>query len=240
VSRPNPGRQMLAEFAIGVLVCAGAYMMLVEPAQRELVKARAEIDALRARDAEQGSISGLTEEQIAQLRSATLRRSESVREHSRMARDEAAMFGTIMALATEHGVRVDQLQPGAAGVVNEQGKLVPVGQAATPPPPPPAPAAAGAAAPAPAIAPVRDMKSSYTISATGAYANVTALLDALQSKLGYTIIRSVRLTPMDPAGPQAVSVQIQTEHLAIDLSGVKLPAAPAPAQTSPITQAPTP
>ncbi|MBY0263253.1 MAG: type II secretion system protein M [Phycisphaerales bacterium] len=242
MSTANHGRQMLAEFAIGVLACAGVYMMLVDPAQRELAKTRAEIDTLRAREAEQGSVSSLTEEQVAELRRVTASRAETVRERSRLARDEAAMFGAIMSMASEHGVRIEQLQPGAAGVVNEQGKLVPAGQAA--PAAPPASTGSGPgsqAAPAPAVAPARDMKSGYTIFATGTYASVAALLESLQSRLGYTTIRSVRLTSQDSAGPEGVSVQIETEHLAIDLSGVKIPAAGGgAAKPNATTQVPTP
>jgi hypothetical protein len=231
-------RQTLAEFAIGVLACAGAYLMLVDPAIRSTAKVESEIETLRAQAAEAGVVASLTETQVADLRKVALERAERIRARSAYARDEAGLFAAIMALGERHGVRIDQLQPGQSGTLNELGRIAPPQAAAPPGPPQPPPTGAGpgtqAAAAPPTPAPVADFKAGYTIFLTGPYARVVALLADLQSTLGYASVRSVRLAPMESDNPQGehVSATIETEHLAIDLSAVRLAPAPQPAQAA--------
>ncbi len=187
-----PARRTAGEFVLTLGACALAYSVFVRPVEKSLADVSARCSALASQGT--NSLTTFTPEEAGAARAAILRQTDEIAHRGEPARDESLMFASIMALAGEHRVRVDQVRPTA--VVKEAL---------------PAPSAPGAP-PVP-----KDIAVGYTISVAATYTDLADFLDGLSRDLGFTVVNSVRLTTdeSDPLHP--VSAQIETEHHAFDL-----------------------
>lgn len=198
----RPVRRLCAEGAIALGVCAAAYAAVVRPVEREL----AEVSAKYLTLVSQGTrpIGDYSPAQLETVRVETLRRSTELVRHGESVRDESLMFAEVMALASRHDVRVDQVRP-----------------AATARDPQPA-AAVNAVSAATAIP--RDTKAAYTLSVAGTYAGLAAFIEGLSAGSGFSVVNSVRLTPDDGDRHHPIAAQIDADRYAFDLSSI--PAGP--------------
>lgn len=118
---------------------------------------------------------------------------KDIAESGKLARDERELFAAVMAMADGTGIRVEQLSPAKTATVSADS------------------------------ADARDTVVAYSITATGNYGQVAAFLRGLRTGLGFTNLRSVRLTPTPEENAPVVRAVIETEHFAFDPA----PAAPA-------------
>jgi hypothetical protein len=65
-------------------------------------------------------------------------------------------------------------------------------------------------------APAGDVTVAYSISAKGSYSDVALFLRALRTGLGYSIVRSARISPYGDDQAKLVRAEIETEHFAFD------------------------
>lgn len=221
--KTDPAKQVGIELLLGVAVCAAGYFFVVDPAESRLAKAREQITALAAQTGASARPAIPPERAEALLKEAQ-ERSRSIETRSALAKEQSALFAALMDLSGKHHIRVDQLQPtsGPAGRRPDR-------RASAPPPPPPptgpggAPGAAGDVPRAPTIesACVR-----YSIAATGSYADLASFIGALQTELGFTRVRSVRIDPVREATTPTVQVMIETEHYAFGIGDLAIAEAP--------------
>lgn len=197
----SPIRQIGVELFIGVAACAAAYVFLVQPLDRRVGEAGAKNIELQAQ-IQRDSSQALPKQQIDAMRVEAAARGKSVVERSAFAADENATFGSLMALASRHAVRVEQLQPGTART--QKSKPAPV---AAPLPP---------GTPEIATAPVKDRRSAVSMTVIGEYGRVAAFVRSLEREMGFTTVRTVRLTPVMDGATQRVHASIETEHVWIE------------------------
>lgn len=232
-SAPLPhSRKIACEFAIGLMVCGGAYFFLVNPAASELNRTRAEMTRVHQASTGTPGISSLSEAQVRDLRRFTSERAHEIARRSAPARDEAAMFTSVMDLAARHAVRINQLQPStttllAQTAAPDANALPPAMDAAPTPPDPYAPPR------------LKDQRVAYTLNVAATYSDLAAFLNSLQHKLGYTNVKSVRCSPAGHDAPDLVQATIETEHFSFDLVGVKAEPV-APVATAPAPEGPLP
>lgn len=205
----SPIRQIGVELFIGVAACTAAYVFMVQPLHRRVAETSAKNGDLQAQ-IQRDSSQALPKQQIDAMREEAAERSKSVAARSAFAADENATFGSLMALASRHGVRVEQLQPGTART-----------QKAKPAPVAPSPASApgtpgGPMNPETAAAPVKDRRSAVSMTVLGEYGRVAAFVRSLECEMGFATVRTVRLTPMMDGTSQRVHASIETEHVWID------------------------
>jgi Tfp pilus assembly protein PilO len=187
------GRVLIAELAIGLTVCLAGYLLVVEPTERRLAQVRGQIAAAEA-EARAAQASALEPQQArAALRTARASLQEIERQ-GRTARDESALYAGITSLAKSHRIRIDHVQPTSGGVVRAPEKTEPGG---APPP--------------------RDLRSGYALAVTGEYADLVSFLTAMGEELGYSQVRSVRLTPSGEPGSRRVQAVVRTEHFAFEV-----------------------
>jgi hypothetical protein len=214
----NPAIKRTAiELALGVGLCAAAFIFGLKPLERKLDEARAKVSSLESQIAA-GTSDTLTVEQTVEMISKARQSVRQTRERSGAARDEGATFGAIMNLASKHGVRVDQLQPASARPIKNKAAEAP---APVVNPTTQAAAQSSTSAPTPALAPPADRRAACAMTVTGDYASVVEFVRAIERELGFGLVRSVRLTPVGDTSDQRVSCAIETEHLAIDTSSAK-------------------
>ncbi len=189
-------RQIVAHGAMGLAACVGAYMALVDGPRKQLVDAHAQVQALteQVRTAEglRDQIPAMT----AALDKATHEVSQ-IRDMGRLAREERGLFAAMMALAGAHHVRLDELNP--ARVTSGPGKDRAQLTALT-------------------NVPQGDIAVGYTMVAVASYDEIAAFTEAIRNDLGYTLIRSVRLTPVQDERVKLVRAVIETEHYSFDTS----------------------
>lgn len=200
----TPLRQVGVELVIGVAACAAAYVFLVQPLDRRVGEASAKIAELQAQ-IQRDSNQALPKADVESMRQQAAARGKSVAERSAFAMDENATFGSLMALASRHSVRVEQLQPGTARAQKTR----------------PAPIAAPAAPGTPGVpevvaTPVKDRRSAVSMTVIGEYGRVAAFVRSLEREMGFTTVRTVRLTPVTDGITQRVHASIETEHVWID------------------------
>lgn len=187
-------RRLFAPAVMASALLAGAYGMLVAPVNKRLGEARAEARLL----AEQLRSSEAACLRVAEFTEAERRTAEEaarMERDSRLATDRTGVFDGVTSLAVEHGVTLGRVDP-----LEEPH---------------------GAQRQSPAIAP--RARAAYSIEVRGPYGAVAAFLRDLQTTLGFTVVRSVRLTPAED-GPEGDTIAvIVSDHVAFDAS----PATPA-------------
>lgn len=187
-------RRLGAELAIGLSLCAGAYMLLVDPLERRLTRTREEIGALRSR-LSAASLVKVTPEQASMAIAQARGFAREVRRRSAPALSEADMFAALTALAQRHHVRLDLLQPTGA------------------------PRQAARSDDQPDRKPLPgDARTGCTLTFMADFTDAAAFLSDLQRDLGYALVRSARLTPTAEPGTRNVTVIAETEHRAFDTS----------------------
>lgn len=229
MNTPASTRRLGCEFMIAASICGAGYYFLVDSTRAKLAAVCAQIAEAEAREMAISGVGGLTDLQVADLRRLTLERVAQIKERSAPAADEATMFAALSGIAGTHNIRIEQLSP----VMSAPGASITVLPPGVQPGTPDAAQAAAQAAAAP-----KDTRASYNISVSGGYADIASFLDAMSRSLGYTVIRSVRLTQPDSASPDLLRAEISSDHLGFDLSAIKLPTAATP--TTPPSSTPAP
>lgn len=199
---PLLSRAALAQGAIALALCVGGYMVAVDPARQEIVRVKGQTETIAAQLHEAEALR-TDVSRLAAGREKARAEATHIEEAGRLARDERELYSALVALAESSGMTVDQLAPA---------KL------------PPRPAFLPGQ-PVPADA--RDVVVAYTITATGSYRSIAQFLRGLRGGMGYTLVRSVRLSPTADEASQVVRAVIETEHYSFDTAPKE--AAPAPA-----------
>jgi hypothetical protein len=186
-------RPLIAHALIAVSVCAGAYLLLVQGPSGRLAAARAEADAL----AIEVSTAESLREKVPQMNAALDRvRAEAarIRTLGRPARDERGLFAAVMALAGAHDVRIDELNPTRAATSGVS--TPPLGAERAP--------RSG------------DAQVGYTIVAIATYDDLFAFVAGLESDLGHSMVRAVRIVPLQDDRSRLVRAVIETAHYSFD------------------------
>ncbi len=188
-------RQLFAHGAMGLAACFGAYMGLVDGPRKQLVDARAEshslTDDVRSAESLRDRVPAMT---TALDRSA--HEEAQIRDMGRLARDERSLFAAMMSLASANHVRLDEMNPIRSTA--KPGQAPSSGQ--------PAPAAPS------------DITVGYSMVAIAAYDDIAAFAGAIRTELGYSQIRSIRMTPVQDEHVRLVRAVIETEHYSFDTS----------------------
>jgi hypothetical protein len=101
-------REFVAQAVIVAAVCAGAWIMLVQPKAQELARLERQI-AETDHAGEALTPQGI--EALAARITVSGQRLEEIRRHNAVAEDTSVLYGTIMGLATRRSVRVLAVQP---------------------------------------------------------------------------------------------------------------------------------
>lgn len=215
----HPSRSIAAPLIIAAAVLAGAHLMLVDPAKRHLAQARAQsaqheaqARQLRAVQAALPALASATDQARHDAAAINLANAP--------AEDPGVLFATLADLASEHNVRVDQLDP----FTPRQPALATLSPATAP-------------APTDAPPPPADTQLGYSMTVVASYTDLASFLGAIQNRLGFTRILSVRLAP-SPEGPQTITARIQTVHHAFALPSIPaaMPPSPSPGRALPPSQ----
>lgn len=194
-------RSLISQVVIGFMICAGGYMMLVEPTERELALVRADLTKVQQQAAQQ-STSLMSISQVDVMKKSLFNQARAIALRNSAGQSEGTLFEAIMNLAAGTGVRVDSMNPSASSAR-------PTATAAAPAPGAPA-----------ATKPV-DRRLAYTMNVQCDYNQLARFLEQLQSSLGYTDVRSVRISPSTEPGSRLISAQIETEHVFFDIAAIK-------------------
>ncbi|MBL0869508.1 MAG: hypothetical protein IBJ18_02910 [Phycisphaerales bacterium] len=196
-------RAVASQALIALSLCAGAYMALVEPAERRLTDLRAEV-ARRQAEAAQCASSTMSISQLTALRDACLQTTNQLQTRNTESSSEARLFESLVKLAGQSGVRVESMNPSTVGPARKPGLVN---------------------APQPMDAAARnldDRRYAYSLRVQCNYDQLVRFVESLQSGAGFANIRAVRLTPSSEPGSRLLSATIETEHLWFDLSAVNV------------------
>ena len=184
-------RDVIAQGAIGLMVCMGAHMFLVDPVAKKLGAAKAKEASIAS---QAGAAQGL--QKVEPLITAACKKAreeaDRIRQTGRLASHEQELFAALSMLATRHNIRVDQMTPH---------KLTAL--AKTP---------GGSAAPTAGSDGVSGV--AYTIDASANYSDLAEFLRSLRTELGYSVIKGVRISPGMETRQKVVHAFIETEHYA--------------------------
>jgi hypothetical protein len=180
-------------------LCFGGYAYLVEPVHHRLGEAQA---AQSQCESELRPAEGLSERapDLAKALDTATREASKIDQLGRPARDERNLFASIMSLAQEDRVRVDQMTP-----VKIPAPPRPVEGQAVPP-----------GAPAPG-----DVASGYSIMAVATYSDLARFVREVRSELGYSRVRSLHLVPLADETVRAVRSVIEIDCYAFDTAPEK-------------------
>lgn len=103
-------RQLIAQIIIILAICAGGWMMIVQPQIDELTRLQATIAEIRNSQVPMGEG---TIEQMADELAKVRDRFQRIETRNEFAGDSTRIYGLIMDLADEHGVTVQRLDPGS-------------------------------------------------------------------------------------------------------------------------------
>ena len=190
-------RDTVAHGVIAATVLAGAYMLVVARQHSLLDEANVQADRLgvEVRDAE------AMRDKVAEM-TAAVREAESraaiIRERSGLSGNGRALHTALTDLATRHRLRLDELNPSAPSSapvsVKGPGPGVPAGSAAN-----------------------VEKALAFSMVATASYSDVAKFIQAVQTELGYSVVRSVRVSPV-PEEPGVVRATLSTEHYWFDVT----------------------
>lgn len=231
---PELRRKLTSEGVIGVAITLGLHFMLVEPQHTKLVELQKRAGEIAAAIPSKAAEIGALPRAMA-VTAECQTEAALISERGRLARSESVMFTHLMQLAADHKIHIDRVDP--------RPPIMPIA--------PPAPGAAdsalspGVARPAAGapdsgamVAPPRqgDAGIGYSISLTGDYSNLCSFLTALQSEVGYTLVRSIRVQTgaggVAGTSETGVAATIETAHFAVDPSPIVIPAPPSGAPGS--------
>lgn len=182
-------RTLIAEGSIALAVCAGAYLILVDPAEAE-----------RRALAQQGTAPPAATAQAPDADAAALVKSLTdirafalrINQNSALSLDESTIVNRYMKEAARCGVRIESVQPSTT-----RGR---------------GPTSASKAATSQPV----DRFADFDLRVAGEYAAVTAFIARIQDFGGYTVVSSVRIAPDRAPGSTTVQASIDVGHLAMD------------------------
>ncbi len=194
-------RTVVSQGVIGLAVCVGGYMMAADPPAAKLAAARAEESSLRAqaRDAE------ALRDIVPQITAASARskaEAERIHQTGRLARHEQDLYAALTSVANECRVRIDQMSPMRLSTGAK------AGQPGTP----------GSDAAETGL----NAAVGYSIDAAASYSDLTLFLRKIRTEFGYSIVKSVRLTPSSDPRTKLVQAYIETEHYSFDATPVEV------------------
>lgn len=178
-------RSLGAEAAIGLAVCLGVYFGVVQPLERRTDEAREQAKTLRTQQMQ--LMNQMTEAQARAVLAQARDFQRMVAARSKVALTESAMFAEVMDLAERHGVRIDQLQPSAVRAGRPADGESQQG---------------------------RESRRCYSMVLSAEYAALAGFLDDLQHAVGFTKLRSVKVSVDGRPGSRRVLASIESEHLA--------------------------
>lgn len=245
-------RRCAPELLIGVAVCVGALVLLVDPTQKKLAEANAKVSDLQQAVAKLRTSPGALVDAQSKTQDAK-DALDAIAARGQIVTDRTEMFRTLMNAAEASGVRVDQFQPstprgprkpaahttpalGAAPGLNDPNAPRSM-QSGKGPSPSPSPAAA-------AKQPSFESRSSFALTVKGDYASIAKFVSAIQQDVAFSIIRSIRISPGAGVSDHTESLHasIETEHLALDTKAflaAKVAAANPSALSGPQASVPT-
>ncbi|MBC7771288.1 MAG: hypothetical protein H7210_02215 [Pyrinomonadaceae bacterium] len=202
-------RTLMSQGAIGLSVCVGLHFVLVDRLARELADVREQIAVL------QGSVTpgATTDDDLPRAMACiedSRQRAAFIHKRSDAVQDEAALFAVIMRAAESCNTRIDHMEPKQ--------------ESTDPDHPAPPPGGAGLPGIRPLPPRANDSSLAYAITFSSDYSSACRFLAALQHNVGYTMVKSLRLSSPAEAGSQIVQVTIETVHFAFDASPVTLDA----------------
>jgi hypothetical protein len=198
---PNEVRTVISQGVIALMACVGGYMFLVDPLSNKLAAARAEEESIASRARAADSL----RDSVPQITAAVARaRAEAERIHQtgRLARQEQELYATLTSVANECKVRIDQMTPNkilTAAKAGQNAQTAPDSLEGGP-----------------------NAATGYTIDATATFSDLAMFLKAIRTDLGYSIIKSVRMTPSSDTRRKTVHAFIETEHFAFDAAPIEL------------------
>lgn len=199
-------RSFLPELAIGSACCAAGYFFFVDPLVAKLAQAHAEVDTLTfAITKGAGQAPAAVDSAKAQFAKEAL---DTIAARSALAADQARLLQAVSTLADTCRIRIEQFNP-----ANPRGPRPAPGQSATKPDP------------------KIEQRTALSISLTGTYADTARFVRAMQQEIGFTTLRSIRVSPTGASTPDTVSVTIDTEHVAVNTKALAASQAPAPTNT---------
>lgn len=187
-------RRRATELVIGAGLCLGAYLGLVDPAEKQLAAVRAQVAELQQQVSGEGT--GSTNA-LREALAATQQRGSAARARSLAAADEARLLATITTLAENHGVRLEQLAPLNIPAIVQR----PTDAGTTPPP-------------------LMVARSGYNLSATGTFPAIAAFTASLQRDAGLCSVRALTIAPDLTPGSASVMATIETEHAVLLLPAI--------------------
>ncbi len=193
MSQPSV-RALLAEAAIGIAVCCGAYTLVAEPVERALVAERVKEAALHQEthaSQQRAAQAASRNERMA----STLDWARRVDAASVLARDEAGMLGALMEHARQKRVRIDQIHP-----LPNREAFKPAGVDAAPT--------------------ARTHRTAYSIRLEATFSDFVAFIYRGPDALGFMRIESISISAPSKPGSHEVQVTIQTEHLGFDVGAI--------------------
>lgn len=194
-------RAIVSQGLIALSLCAGAYMTLMEPAERRLNDLRAEV-ARRQAATMQCTTATMSISQLTALRDNCSEALTDLQTRNTQSSSEAQLFESLVKLAGESGVRVESMNPSTVSTTRKPGT---------------------ATSPAPGTAPTAkldDRRYAYTLRVQCTYDQLVRFVESLQSGAGFANVRAVRLSPSNEPGSRLLSATIETEHMWFDLSAV--------------------
>ncbi len=183
--------KIIAQTVVALSVIVGGYSLFTDPARKTLAQVQAELQNTRNTILEVETVHASTpdiQKAIIQLKEL----SSQVNENGRVARDRGSMFAALTTIAAQHNIIVEQIEPVESA---DQPANVPSDNEPQ----------------------IDALYQGYRINIIGQYPEVVAFVRSLQRDLGYTIVRSVRLTPTYSKDSPTVRADIETVHHAFDI-----------------------
>jgi len=191
----RPPREMISHGVIAIVLCAGAYVGLVEPLHHDLQEARATRASLSDRAATIDTLEsrrGVLAERVAEAERDLV----GLRELGVVDADAGLTHQRVVACAERHGATVERVKRGQT-------------RDARP---------AGARESSEGAPPLLPMVSEFESVMAGPFEGALRVLDGIERTVGASrIVRGMIIRDAD-AGPDHVTLRLTTEHLSVMMS----------------------
>lgn len=189
------GKRIACEFAIALMVCGAAHYFIVAPTERRAAEFAANADSVVAPTTGAALLSARS---LDKLSASAQREAEGVLASSRLVEDQTDLLATITEIAERMHIRLERFEPGESRPQSLSTSPTPATGNT------PADVASGATPAA------TDTVLDSVLSLTGSYGDVVRFIDALSTRVGYTSVTSIRITPTDRPG--TVAAVVSAEH----------------------------
>ena len=188
----NAQRRLLSEALIATGVCAAVLVGVLMPAERRLAQARAEWSAMRPEsEAVSGAVQGLAANTLRLERAAAVH--DAWMRDGGMASDIAGLYSSLEALARDHGVRLEQVDPASRGPTQTRRER-----------------------PDPRVARPGDERVELGMTLSGDLDSITALAHAIETSSSLARITLLEVMPSPQAG--TLTAQMRVVYARLDLS----------------------